>query len=53
MSGRDWNAAQRAERAAGLAYARAWRIRKRAEFDALFGPEAVCPRCGRASGVVQ
>ena len=34
---------------AGLAYARAWRIRTRPQFDALYGsgPDR-CPSCGRA-----
>ena len=33
------------ERHAGLAWAREWRERTRAEFDALFGVERCCPEC--------
>lgn len=33
------NGSQSAERARGLSYARAWRQRTKAEFDALFGAE--------------
>lgn len=43
----DTSASQRGERAFGLAYARAWRERKRVEFDALFSAEPRCPECGR------
>jgi hypothetical protein len=45
-----YHAAQRAEREAGIAWARAWRVRNRPYFEALFGPDAAtafCPRCGR------
>jgi hypothetical protein len=44
---RDSNASQRGERAFGLAFARAWRERTRAEFDAIFGSGSACPTCGR------
>lgn len=35
----------RCERHLGLAWAREWRERHRAEFDALFGVERCCPEC--------
>lgn len=39
---------RRAVRADGLAYARAWRLRRRAEFDALFAE----PRCTLCGGLI-
>jgi hypothetical protein len=38
------------DRVAGLAWARAWRVRNKPHFDALFGPDdatAFCPECGK------
>lgn len=43
------NAVRAAERAAGLEYARAWRRRMQAQFDALFG---AVPRCGQCGGLI-
>lgn len=37
--GRRGNRSRSEERAEGLAYARAWRIRMKPAFDALYGPE--------------
>lgn len=41
-------ATRRADRAEGLAYARAWRARTRPEFDALFAE----PRCTLCGGLI-
>lgn len=41
------NAARRAEREQGLAYARRWREENRARFDALYPETAPCPTCGK------
>ncbi len=41
-------ASRQQARAEGLAYARAWREKHRAEFDAMYGP-TVCPHCGGAA----
>lgn len=42
---REVRAAMRAE---GIAWARAWRERNRALFDALYPPADLCGGCGRA-----
>lgn len=45
-----------ADRAEGLAYARAWRIRMKPHFDAIYGPETVsrpCPACGQSRVVLR
>lgn len=40
------SASVRTARLEGLAFARAWRERNRAAFDAMYG-EARCPTCGQ------